>query len=106
MFQRARRDIVLDVIADLNDQSLLILKAVATMSDAQVKSVYERYKSLSTQIHEEPFSYVYFYSNLSYLQSIGLILLTSTKIGRTYTNRIQILFDAEVLRPVWQARFG
>ena len=58
------------------------------------------------QMQEEPFSYVYFYSNLSYLQSIGLILLLSTKVGRTYTNRIQPLFDLEPLEAAWQTRFG
>ena len=106
MFNRARRDIVQDVLADLNDRSLLILKATTSTSEPFVKTVYEGYRQLSRQLHEEPYSYVYFYSALSYLQSVGLILLLSTKIGRTYTNRIQMLFDAELLKSVWKARFG
>ena len=105
MFERARRDIVQDVLADLNDRNLLILKAAISTQEAYVKAVYQQYRQLSLQLHEEPYSYVYFYSNLSYLQSIGLILLLSTKVGRTYTNRIQILFDPDLLGSLWQARF-
>ena len=102
---KPRRDILLDVVADLNDRNILILKAALTTPEPQVKLVYDRYRHLSLQMSEEPFSYVYFYSNLSYLQSIGLILLVSTKVGRTYTNRIQILFDPDLLMTIWQARF-
>jgi len=105
MFNRARRDLLQDVLADLNDRNLLILKAAAATTEPFVKLIYQNYRQLSLQLREEPFSYVYFYSALSYLQSIGLILMISTKIGRSYTNRIQILFDAEVFRPVWQTRF-
>ena len=106
LFQRARRDILNDVIADLNERNLLILKAAVSTPEPHVKAVYDRYRKLSLQMHEEPFSYVYFYSNLSYLQSVGLILLLSTKVGRTYTNRIQALFDPELLAGLLQARFG
>ena len=106
MFDLARRDIVQDVLADLNDRNLLILKAVTLTPEPFVKTVYQNYRHLSRQLHEEPFSYVYFYSALSYLQSIGLILLLSTKVGRTYTNRIQPLFDPEPLEAIWRARFG
>ena len=106
LFERARRDIVRDVLADLNDRNLLILRAAAKVSMPYVKAVYQQYRELSRQLHEEPFSYVYFYANLSFLQSLGLILLLSTKVGRTYTNRIQVLFDAELLAAIWQARFG
>ena len=106
-FERARRDILLDIIADLNDRNLLILRAAAgSDSEAHVKAVYAQYRKLSARLHEEPFSYVYFYSNLSYLQSIGLILLLSTKVARTYTNRIQLLFDPELLDAIWRVRFG
>jgi Cdc6-like AAA superfamily ATPase len=105
VFRRAQRDILLDVIADLNDRNLLILKAACLSDETQVKAVYERYRRLSQQMHEEPFSYVYFYANLSYLQSIGLIVLLSTKVGRTYTNRIQLLFEPDLLTAIWQARF-
>jgi len=106
LFERARRDIVRDVLADLNDRNLLILRAAATVSMPYVKAVYQQYRELSLQLHEEPFSYVYFYANLSFLQSLGLIVLLSTKVGRTYTNRIRVLFDAELLAAIWKARFG
>ena len=74
--------------------------------DRRVKEVYETYRRLSAQYREEPFSYVYFYSALSYLQSLGLILLTSTKVGRTYTNIINLTFHADVLDALWRLRFG
>jgi cell division control protein 6 len=106
VFHRARRDILMDVIADLNDWNLMVLRAALATPEPHVKTVYEQYRRLSLLSHEQPFSYVYFYSNLSYLQSLGLILLVSTKVGRTYTNRIQVLFDPELLESVWQSRFG
>lgn len=106
LFDRARRDVLRDVLADLSDQNLLILKAAADTAKPFVKAIYERYRRISLQEHEEPFSYVYFYSSLAYLQSIGLILLLSAKVGRTYTNQIQILFDSGLLEAIWEARFG
>jgi len=105
-FECARRDILRDVIGDLNDKNLLILKAAIEDPEKYVKAVYQRYRQLSLEFREEPFSYVYFYSNLSYLQSLGLILLISTKVRRAYTNRVQLLFDMEVFRSIWQARFS
>ena len=104
-FERARKDILADVINDLNDKNLLILRAAIADSEKHVKTVYEGYRRLSQDAREEPFSYVYFYSNLSYLQSLGLILLVSTKVGRAYTNKIQLLFDQELFRSIWHARF-
>jgi len=105
-FQRARRDIAADILGDLNDRNLLILRAALADREAYVKSVYTLYRRLSQSCGVAPFSYVYFYSNLSYLQSLGLILLVSTKVRRTYTNRIQTLFEPETLESVWKARFG
>ena len=105
-FERARRDILADVINDLNDKNLMILMAVIQDSEKYAKSVYETYKRLSRRMREEPFSYVYFYSNLSYLQSLGLILLVSTKVQRTYANRIHLNFENEVLQAIWEGRFG
>jgi len=104
-FQKARRDIVVDVINNLNDRNLLILRAATLARDRPVKEVYETYRRLSLEHKEEPFSYVYYYSSLSYLQSLGLILLISTKVGRTYTNVIQLTFSSEVLDAVWRWRF-
>jgi len=105
-FEKARRDIMFDVVKDLNDKNLLILKAALSHQDSFVKDIYEAYRRISTQYNEEPFSYVHFYSNLSYLQSLGLILLISTKVNRTYTNRIQLTFDPSILATIWQMRFG
>jgi len=105
-FERARRDILRDVINDLNDKNLLILRAAIQDTERHVKAVYEGYRRLSLDAREEPFSYVYFYSNLSYLQSLGLILLVSTKVGRAYTNKIQLLFAPETFLSIWQKRFG
>lgn len=106
VFERARRDLVADVLADLNDQNLFILSAIASSPRPFVKAIYERYRGIALDEHEEPFSYVHFYSSLSYLQSIGLILLLSTKVGRTYTNQIQLLFASELLDPILQTRLG
>ena len=104
-FEKARRDIMFDVVRDLNDKNLLILKAALSQQDGYVKDVYQAYRKISVQYREEPFSYVHFYSNLAYQQSLGLILLVSTKINRTYTNRIQLTFDPSILAAIWQTRF-
>jgi Cdc6-like AAA superfamily ATPase len=105
-FERARKDLFLDVIKDLNEKNLFILKAAVEQGERHVKKVYAGYRRLSVKCHEEPFSYVYFYTNLAYLQSLGLILLISTKVNRSYTNRIELLFDPELLEAVWEMRFG
>jgi cell division control protein 6 len=103
-FEKARRDIMYDVVKDLNDKNLLILKAALASRDGYVKDIYEHYRRISAQFNEEPFSYVHFYSNLSFLQSLGLILLISTKVDRTYTNRIQLTFDPGIFEAVWKGR--
>lgn len=105
IFHRARLDIVVEVVRNLNDKNLMILKA-ATPGDRQVKDVYESYRRLCREHGDEPFSYVYYYSALSYLQSLGLILLISTKVRRTYTKLIQLTFPTDVLNTVWQYRFA
>ena len=104
-FEKARRDIMFDVVKDLNDKNLLILKAAFAQKSAFVKDVYEAYRRISTSFNEDPYSYMHFYSNLSYMQSLGLILLISTKISKTYTNRIQLTFDAGILGVIWNSRF-
>ena len=104
-FEKARRDILVEVIKDLNDKNLLILRAALSQLPGYVKEVYQAYRNISAQCHEEPYSYVYFYANLSYLQSLGLLVLVSAKLGRTYTNRIQLTFDPSILQAIWQARF-
>jgi len=105
-FEQAQRDVVSDLICDLNYNNLLILKAASQSKEGLVKDVYARYSKLCADKSEKPFCYAYFYNNLSYLQSLGLILLASTKIGRTYTNRINLLFYPTLLHGVHQTRLG
>jgi Cdc6-like AAA superfamily ATPase len=104
-FEKARRDIMFDVVKDLNDKNLLILKAAQSQMSGYVKEIYHVYKKISLKYNEDPFSYMHFYSNLSYLQSLGLILLISTKVDRTYTNRIQLTFDPAILDTICKMRF-
>ena len=104
-FERARRDIFIDLLADLNDKNLLILKAVQAARDGYVKEVYQHYRRLSRRYREEPFSYVYFYSSLGYMQSLGLLVLATAKLGRTYTNRAQLTFNPELLDCMFNRRF-
>lgn len=105
-FGRANKDVVVDVIHDLNDRCLLILESARRSQTGFVREVYARHKSLSESAGEIPFSYTHFYNHLSYLQSCGLILLIATKVGRAYTNRIRLLFDPEVEAATFKARFG
>ena len=105
-FARASKDVVVDVIHDLNDKCLLILESARKTSSGFVKDVYRGYTDLSASLGEVPFSYMHFYNNISYLQSSGLVLLVSTKVGRTYTNRIQLLFDPAVEVEAFRRRFG
>jgi Cdc6-like AAA superfamily ATPase len=104
-FQRAQKDIVVDIVNDLNDHNILILKAISETREKFVKSVYERYKQLSRAHGLDGFSYVYFYNTLSYLQSLGLILLFSTKINRVYTNTINLTFEPSVINSIHNIRF-
>ena len=105
-FESARRDIVIDMIHDLADHPLAILWAAATASSELARSIYDRYARFAAEQKEKPFSYVHFYATLSYLQSMGLLALISTKQGRTYTNRVMLTFDPEVATSVAGLRFG
>jgi hypothetical protein len=49
---------------------------------------------------------MHFYNNLSYLQSVGLVLLILAKVNRAYTKRIEPLFSVEQLETVLRARFA
>lgn len=104
-FERARRDIVVDIIQDLSDATLTILWTVKTAKSAFAKEIYRRYCRLSQSHGEKPFSYVHFYSNLSYLQSVGLVALVSTKVGRTYANRVLMHFDEPIVEQICRLRF-
>lgn len=97
-FDLAQRDLVADLICDLNYNNLLVLKAVLHSEEKLAKPVYRQYLKLCTEKGEKAFAYTRWYNNLSYLQSIGLILLVSTKVGRTYTNRIDPLFEESLLQ--------
>jgi Cdc6-like AAA superfamily ATPase len=104
-FEFARRDIVLDMINDLNDGLLLILWAVVTGESRLAKDIFERYGRFCRERHESPFSYVHYYASLAYLQSCGLVALISTKLGRAYTNRVEATFDPTIVEPIVNLRF-
>ena len=104
-FENARKDIYVDLIADLSDTNLLIMKAVTLVKDNFAKKVFTAYHEIAKRIGELPCSYVHFYNQLSYLQSLGLIMLLSTKVNRTYANRISVLCNPEIIREVYIIRF-
>ena len=104
-FERARKDIYIDLINDLNEKNLLILRAVQKSREKFVKEIYNKYLRYSSECNEKAFSYVYFYNNLSYLQSLGLIILISTKVKRAYTNKIFLTFNEKILDSVYNLRF-
>jgi archaeal cell division control protein 6 len=105
-FDRARRDVIVDLIHDLSDAALLILRAVATARSDFAKDVYRRYGQFCQVRGEKAFSYVHFYSNLGYLQSVGLVALVSTKAGRTYTNRVLLNVDEPIVEQICRLRFN
>jgi Cdc6-like AAA superfamily ATPase len=105
-FGRALRDIYKDLVVDLNDQNLLILRAVVSSRDKFVKDVHRIYCRLAEGLGERCFSYVHFLNSLSYLQGLGLVVLLSTKVNRCYTNRVNLLFSEKVLEKVYTMRFG
>ena len=53
----------------------------------------------------KPFSYIYFYTNMSYLQSLGLLALVSTKVDRAYANRVILTFDKSIAEQICKLRF-
>jgi Cdc6-like AAA superfamily ATPase len=104
-FDRAREDVVIDIVNDLSDSTLMILWAVATSPSDLAKEVYRRYGQFSHDQGFKPFSYVYFYSNLSYMQSLGLVGLMATKVDRTYTNRVMLTCEQSVVDYATKLRF-
>jgi len=104
-FEDARRDIVIDVVNDLADANLMILWAAATDKSDLVKDIYKRYCRYSQDHQIKPFSYMYFYTNLGYLQSVGLLALVATKVDRIYTNRVVLTFDKSIAEQVCKLRF-
>ena len=104
-FDQARHDLIGDMISDLSDSTLLILWAVVNGGSDLAKATYERYRVLCRAHRERPFSYMHFCSNLSYLQSAGLVALVSTKLRRAYTNRVIPTFDPGVAHEICHQRF-
>jgi cell division control protein 6 len=104
-FEDARRDLILDVINDLSDANLIILGVAATGKSDLAKDIYQRYCRYSHDHGIKPFSYVYFYTNLSYLQSVGLLALIATKVERAYANRVMLTFDKSIAEQVCRLRF-
>jgi len=82
VFENAQRDLIDDLICDLNYNNILVLKAILRSKEKLVKEVFKEYLKLCVDKHEKAFGYTRWYHNLSYLQSIGLVLLVSTKIGK------------------------
>lgn len=103
-FEAARRDIYHDLLQGLNDKCLLILRATQLTREPFVKNIHHTYTQLSQHHGETPFSYVHFYSHLGYLQSMGLLILTSAKINRAYTNRVNILCNERTLNQTFKTR--
>jgi Cdc6-like AAA superfamily ATPase len=104
-FENARKDIYVDLVTDLSDTNLLILKATTLVSDKFAKKVFTAYTEIARSNKENPCSYVHFYNQLSYLQSLGLIMMLSTKINKTYANRITLLCNPDIIREVYKIRF-
>jgi len=104
-FDNARRDIFIVLIADLSDTNIMILKAASIVNDKFAKKVYAAYRDITKQNKENPISYVHFYNQLSYMQSLGLIILLTTKVDRSYANRISVLCNIDVLKELYSLRF-
>ena len=59
--------------------------------------MFRTYEQLSQDAGEASFSFVYFLNNLSYMQSLGLVMLMQTKVNRAYTSKVSLLFSERVL---------
>jgi len=105
-FEQARQDIIIEMINNLSESLLMILQAIGSSKSDFARQIYRHYCRISSSQNEKPFSYVHFHSNLSYLQSMGLVALIATKVGMTYANRVMLTFDESVLEPICRLRFG
>lgn len=109
LFNEARRDLVSDILVNLNQQLLIILQAAAVVQNGEEPfsaNVYRKYKDLCKGEHVDPTSYRYFQINLTYLQNLGLIVLSRAKLGRTYTKAVELLFEPKLAKLVHESRFG
>ena len=105
-FERAREDIIVEMITNLSSPVLLILEAVATSKSDFARDIYKRYSTISVRQNEKAFCYVHYYTHLSYLQSMGFVALISTRVGITYANRVMLTFSESILEPICKARFS
>jgi len=104
-FEDARKDIVIDQVNDLTDSNLVMLWAAAMSKSKLARDIYNRYCRFSRDHQVKPFSYMYFYTNLGYLQSVGLLALESAKVDRAYTNRVILTFDKSIAEQLCKLRF-
>jgi Cdc6-like AAA superfamily ATPase len=104
-FRKAREDVVTDVLQSLNEKALVILKAAYSEPTRLVKSIYQKYVDLSREYREESYGYTQFYATLGYLSSLGVIMLITAKVDRTFTNRLEPLVSEEDLNGVMSRRF-
>ena len=92
-------------LADLSDTNLLILRAATMVADKFARKVFRAYEDLARGERERICSYVHFNNQLSYLQSLGLVLMISVKVNRTYANKVKILCNEGIIRQVYEIRF-
>jgi Cdc6-like AAA superfamily ATPase len=104
-FDKAREDVMADVLNNTNDKSLLILKAALLEPTRLVKSVYQHYIRLCREHREEPYGYTQYYAAISFMASLGVLALISAKIDRTYSNRIELLVTGEQIDAAIAKRF-
>ena len=96
-FNAACRDLTREVIGDLNENNKLALKAIVASETGMAKDVYRHYEQLCKKEKEHHFSYVHFSHNLSYLQSLGLILVSSIRRGKVYINQIELTCEHSLI---------
>lgn len=94
-FNKAREDVIADVLSNTNEKSLLILKAALLEPTRLVKGVYQQYVALCRKYREEPYGYTQYYAAIGFMASLGILVLVSAKVDRTYSNRIELLVTDE-----------
>jgi Cdc6-like AAA superfamily ATPase len=94
-FDKAREDVMSDVLSNTNEKSLLILKAALQEPTRLVKVVYQQYVALCQQYGEDPYGYTQYYAAIGFMASLGVLVLVSAKVDRTYSNRIELLVSGE-----------
>jgi Cdc6-like AAA superfamily ATPase len=105
-FDNAKKDITIELLANQTDQVILILKAAIESPCKLAKSVYSVYSTNCKENNIKPFTYQHFYNHLGYLQNTGLIMLVSTRQRSGNPNKIETLFDSNILSQIYQYRFA